>query len=60
MAMVYAQSTSEMQTIISMPLELEYNAHQRGVQMLDDPGSAGGGGTLQFRQMDSSVMCNVS
>ena len=57
MAMIYAQSRSEMQTaIISMPLDLEYNGGG-GVQLLDDSNSAA---SMQYHQLDGSVICNVS
>lgn len=61
-AMIYAQSRSEMQTIISMPLDLEYNAsgHQvqqsveEGIHQLLQEGSNG-----LCHQLDGSVICNV-
>lgn len=59
-AMIYAQSRSEMQTIISMPLDLEYNAnsHQQnrveGIHQLLQEGSNG-----LCHQLDGSVICNV-
>ncbi len=50
--MIYAQSRSELQTIISLPLELEYNGNSG--ELLDES-------TIQqYHQLDGSVICNVS